>query len=176
MPPLRPAAAPRPTPLRRIAASAFVAATVVVAALSGIGGTYALWNSEAPADAGTVTAGSAGLTAAWSGAQTDQVWSNLLPGEFAQRPVVVTNTGAAPLALTVAVAGTGAFEVRAATGACSGTALTAAAADGSALSLGVTLQPAASTTICIEVRAAATASPGLTLWFAARFDGTQVPR
>ncbi len=162
--------------VRHVATSALGAAGILVLALSGVGGSYALWNDTTSVDVGTIDAGTASLTASWASGHSDSAWANLLPGESVRQPLTLTNTGSSSLELSVVIATAGGFEVRAASGACPGSPLGAAAASGAPQSLGVTLAGSASTTVCLEVRATSAATPGQTLAFTAQFDGKQVPR
>ena len=169
----------RPLPrwrTRQALASVLGAAGILALALSGIGGSYAMWNDSATVDAGTIDTGSAGLTAAWPTGHSDAGWSNLLPGESVRRPLTVTNTGAAPMELSASTVGSAGFEIRTAAGTCPASPLAGAAGDGAPRQLGVTLGAGSSTTVCVEVRAAATATPAQALTFSVRFDGKQVPR
>jgi len=162
--------------VRTLVMSTLGALGVLLLALSGVGGSYALWNDSASLDAGTINTGTADLTAAWANGHADSAWANLLPGESVRQPLTLTNTGAAPLELSVTIAGVAGFELRTVSGDCPGTQLAGAAANGTARSLGVTLDPGTTTTACIEVRATTAAAPGHTLAFSAQFDGTQVAR
>ncbi|MFT3798143.1 SipW-dependent-type signal peptide-containing protein [Microbacterium sp.] len=162
--------------VRGMSLTALAGLGLFVLALSGVGGSYAMWNDVESVDAGTIVAGDAALAAQWASGHTDTAWANLLPGESVRQPLTLTNTGAAPLELSATVAVAGGFEIRLAAGTCPDAPLDGAAATGAPQALGVTLTSSASTTVCLEVRATTAATPGQTLTFTAQFDGKQVPR
>lgn len=171
---------------RRLSAAAAATGGAVLVAVLAAGGTYALWDGTRQVDAGTVTSGNTGLTIndvtsyGISGLDT----TALLPGRstITATPLTVKNTGTTPLAVTP---GTVTFAnpssplasqlvvaVRQAA-TCTATPVGSTATSFTSL----TLQPQASTTICVEVqlKAAAPASvQGLSLGFTAPLVGTQV--
>lgn len=95
-------AAPARRPLTRRALVAAVTAFVVVVSMLSMETAYALWQDQTTIDAGTISTGTAELTAQWSENDDPAVWQNLLPGDAAQRDVTVANTGDVPLALHAA--------------------------------------------------------------------------
>ncbi|MER7797044.1 SipW-dependent-type signal peptide-containing protein [Microbacterium sp. NPDC096154] len=129
--------------------------------LTGIGGSYAMWTSTATVDAGTITTGTAELVAA--PADPAASWSDMLPGEALGRPVVLTNRGDVPLAVTVAPAAQTEWTLR---------VLATCGADTPVPAI----QPGEVLTVCLEVKAPLTLLPGQTAAFTAVFTGTQVPR
>lgn len=152
------------------------AAGLLAVALSGVGGSYAMWNDAASVDAGTLTAGTAGIAASWSGGQPDAAGGDLLPGESVRRAATVSNTGATSLMISAAAVGSAGFEVRVGAGGCPAGPLGGPAGDGRSQATGVTLTPGAATVVCVEVRATAAAIPAQSVAFTVRFDGMQVAR
>lgn len=167
--------------VRHIALAALGAAALLVVAVSGIGGSYALWNDSVTVDAGTITTGTAELNAAWADGHADAAWSNLLPGESVRQEFTLDNTGSAALELsaTASTASSG-FEVRAAIGTCPTTPLAGDPADGTSRVLlaaggGAVVLPGSTSTVgCLEVRATAAATPDDHVEFVVQFDGMQV--
>jgi len=168
--------------VRHLALTALGATALLTVALSGVGGSYALWQDSATVDAGTLTTGTAELAARWASGHSDAAWSNLLPGEWAQQEFTLDNTGSASLELTVAAStGSEGFEVRASAGECGGTPLSSDPANGARLPLmspsgtgAVVLAGGTVLTGCLEVRAAATSTPAQEAEFTVQFDGQQV--
>ncbi|ASK65513.1 hypothetical protein CFK39_06340 [Brachybacterium avium] len=106
--PRRPGASTR----RRIAERLLVAALtalVLTVVLSQMGGTYAYWSEEATVDAGTLTTGTAALTAHGepgpvSGLKPGE--EGLLPGDEVPWTVTLENTGDVRLEISVTATGT----------------------------------------------------------------------
>lgn len=154
-----------------------VAAFVLVAALSEMGGTYAMWSDQQSMDAGTLTAGTAELDARWRGDAPKG--GNLLPGKTVTREAQLHNVGDVPLALSAATttAAVG-FEVRAA-GTCDAarggpatgaTAIPLLSGGGEA----VVLQPDQAITTCIAVTATPALVPGTRMTYTLDVEGRQV--
>lgn len=164
--------------VRTLAASALGSLGVFAIALSGVGGSYALWNDRSPVG-GAITTGTAGLVAAWETGHDDALWSNLLPGESVRQGIVLVNTGDARLALSVAsTTGSAGFEVRVEPGACPAGPLPGAALTGVPQQLHsgadpLVLEPSQQIGGCLEVRATASLSPGDEVAFVVQFDGEQ---
>lgn len=184
--PQQPTASPRSRVRRAFSAkrmllSATGGAVVLGVALSGVGGSYALWSSQAEVTAGTITSGSAALTAAWGTGYDAQKWRNMLPRESIRQSFVVANTGDVAMALSASVtAVTPGFEVRAAAGACSTTPLAGARLSATPTAVAsaaspVVLPAGASFAGCVEVRATDTATPASTTAFTITLDGRQAP-
>lgn len=161
--------------VRNLVVAAIGAAALFAVWLLGVGGSYALWQDSATVDAGTITTGTAELTAQWLPEHSDAAWSNLLPGESVRQPFTLHNTGSAALevAATASVAAPS-FEVRVTTGTCPTAPL-------SSVPVNATPQPVAALaagdtlTACLEVRATAAATPVQSAQFAVQFDGQQGP-
>ena len=85
---------------------AAIAALVLLASLSTMGGTYAFWSDETSLEAGTVTTGSASLEAALDTDQGELHAQNLLPGDEVPHQVTLRNSGDVPLAVSVTATGT----------------------------------------------------------------------
>lgn len=157
-----------------------VAALVLVAALSGIGGTFAMWSDQQSVDAGQLTAGTAELEAHWLGDSAAP--GNLLPGQSATRKAELRNRGDVPLTLSIsATAPTAGVTYRALAGSCaaagqapvvgpSASPLTSATSGGRA----VVLQPGESLTACIAVTATPDLTPGAQMTFTINIEGTQI--
>jgi predicted ribosomally synthesized peptide with SipW-like signal peptide len=144
----------------------------VSVAVSISGGSYALWTDSRTANLGTIAAGNATLTIAQS--IDSGLWSNLLPGESVRQSFTVTNTGSVPMTIEgSASAATSSIEIRLAAGTCPGTALTSPLATVSATALG-SLAAGATTTVCLETRLAAAATPGASSAFTVTVSGNQV--
>ncbi|WP_343920159.1 hypothetical protein [Agrococcus citreus] len=167
--------------VRRMLLTAAGGAAILGLALSGVGGSYALWSSQARVSAGTISSGSAALTAAWGTGYDDQKWRNMLPRESIRQPFVVVNTGDVAMALSASVTPTApGFEVRAAAGACSTTPLAGARLSATptavvAAASPVVLPAGASFAGCIEVRATDAATPASNTAFTITLDGRQAP-
>lgn len=153
-------------------------------ALSGTGGSYAMWNDTASVDAGSLTSGSAGLTATWQAGHDRARWQDLLPGEAVRQPLVLANTGAVPLTISASVsAASPSFEIRTVAGSCPTTPLSVAPLAGapsavtrpSTPPVPVVLDANASVAACVEVRTTATAAPAATTAFTIVIDGKQAP-
>lgn len=182
--------AARPTADGRRASSAirtlFAAgglAVVLGAALSGVGGSYALWNDSAVVDAGSISAGTPGIEAQWAAGHDDALWQNLLPHESRRQQFTLTNTGDVPMALSANAAAAPGFEVRMLGSSCPTTALATAALNGTPTALlpaagdtePVTIAAGAALSGCLEVRVAADAMPASESTFSITIDGTQTP-
>jgi hypothetical protein len=152
---------------------------LLVAALAGVNGTYALWRDSTTIDLGAVETATAGLSARWDSGSTRPDARNLLPGERARQTLTVQNTGDVPLELSASLetARTG-LEIRLQRSA-AGAPLTSAAlttqpasvpdAAGSA----VILSPGATATLTAEVTATAALAPGASLDYSLIIEGTQ---
>lgn len=133
---------------------------VVLAALSTAGGTFAYWIDDAPADAGSITTGTAAVEAAWTTSADAAVFQNLLPGETGRRTLTVRNTGDVPLALTAT-----------ATGAAPGLE---SHVQGSAGDTPVVLEAGAERTLTVEFRATTELTPGARSDLTITLDGKQI--
>jgi hypothetical protein len=137
----------------------------VLVALTGVGGSYALWNASAPVQAATLTTGTAALTIDGSAAASlgSLQATRLGPGSSVAQKVTVANTGNVPLTLSLSpttVTADGGLapyllaQVTMNTSDCSVAALGAASRAVSGYSVstfGVTLQPGASVPACVEL-------------------------
>jgi hypothetical protein len=85
---------------------AAIAALVLTAALSNMGGTYAYWSDESQLSAGTLETGSASLEATLLVPEEPLHAGNLLPGDAVPHEVTLENTGDVPLAVSVTATGT----------------------------------------------------------------------
>lgn len=176
-------------PARMLLAALGTAGAIVLGVLAG-GGTFAVWATSASAAApATVQSGSASLTVTpLTLAATD-----LYPGKTVFAATTVRNTGSTPLALAVqsaaATAGPSAFTSALAVSTSTGssaadcaagraTATTTSTLGAAPVSLGATLAPGATVTVCLGVglpgsapaAAAGAASTPLTF----TLSGTQV--
>lgn len=186
-------AGPRRTPVQQRLGERFmvamIALLVLMACLASVDDTYAMWRDSAELEAGTVTTGSASLTASWNSDSDEDTWKHLLPGESATRTVALENTGDVPLEVTVtAQTVADGFKIRAMAGACEGDQLLTPA-------LGATAQPlavagAADTAevlypkdeggdetghlhACVEITASDELLPEDSVGFKIRFEGKQ---
>ncbi|WP_345752947.1 TasA family protein [Microbacterium rhizophilus] len=169
---LRRARVRRAQRVRGLVASALSATALLLVALTGVGGTYAMWVDGAAVTGTTVQSGTAALSL--SGIDSALV-SNMLPGESVRQTMTVTNTGQAALAVTATGAAVAGFELRIAAGGCSGTFTTLAT--GAHPSIATKLAGSQFTTVCLEVRAlsgTAAPAPGAAADYTVTFDGTQV--
>lgn len=153
-------------------------------ALAGTDGSFALWSDTASVDAGSLTSGTAELTAAWPAGHNPARWQNLLPGESIRQPVELTNAGAVPLAVAASTpTGSSGFELRVVAGTCGSAPLSGPALGGTPASVVTQSSPAVpfvlnagtSRVACVEVRAMAAAVPAATPAFTILIDGTQAP-
>lgn len=150
--------------------------------LSGVGGSYALWQDSATVDAGTITTGTAGLAVAWAPAHADPAWSNLLPGESVRQGFTLTNTGSAALEMTsTASALVPGFDIRVIVDGCPNAPLTVAPLAGEAHPLAGATGPAPAVVAagtaragCLELRATAAATPDQHVAFIVQLGGKQV--
>lgn len=134
--------------------------SVVLAALSTAGGTYAYWTDQARADAGSITTGTAAVEAAWSTSTDAHAVQDLLPGETGRRALTVRNTGDVPLALTATTTGAApGLESR---------------LQGTADDTPVVLEPGAERTLTVEIRATTELAPGARSDLTITLDGKQV--
>lgn len=161
---------------------ATVATIMLMAGLSSVGGTYAMWRDSADLDAGTVTTGSASLTADWNSVSDAGPWHNLLPGEYTQQRLVLANTGDVPLELSAtALTVADGFEVRVMAEAGEGTRLSTSALGAAAEPLSATgatgaavvLDTGEAVDVWVEVTATDALSPGESVDFEIRFEGRQ---
>lgn len=156
-----------------------VATLVLVAALSGVGGTYAMWSDQQTMDAGTLSAGTAELTADWVGGAPAS--DNLLPGDSVTRTAQLHNSGDVPLALSVSAPTVApGFTVRAAV-TCEAL-LHAPVLGASAVPMGpaatgesaVVIQPGDDLEACVAVTATSELVPSSQLTYTLEIEGTQV--
>lgn len=161
---------------------ATVATIMLMAGLSSVGGTYAMWRDSADLDAGTVTTGSASLTADWNSVSDAGPWQNLLPGEDAQQSLVLANTGDVPLELSATTPTTAdGFEVRVMAEAGEGTRLSTSALGAAAEPLSATgatgaavvLDTGEAVDVWVEVTATDALTPEESADFEIRFEGRQ---
>lgn len=154
-----------------------IAALVLVAALSGVGGTYAMWSDQQTVDAGTLSAGTAALEATWSGAAPSA--GTMLPGESVTREAQLHNSGDVPLALSIAATtGTAGIEVRGAVTCDAATRATVVGASAVPLTAAggeaVVLPPGEGITACIAVTGTPELAPGAQFKYTIDLEGTQV--
>ena len=166
----------------RLRDRAFVAVlglVVVLAGLSAAGGTYAFWNDQAATDAGTLSTGTAALSASW--AHEDAHTGTLLPGESVLREVDLHNDG--DVALEISLAGTvdsPGFRLKGAAGSCDAEhPMKSFGADVSPLpSAGdrsgtFTVAPDSTSQICVAIEATEDLEPGHDSSFTIRIEGKQ---
>lgn len=177
MPKHRSEAPPRGFPGRArglTAAAVSTAIGLVVYALIGVGGSYAMWTVSDTLDGGTIETGTVGLTAAWGSAHDDEVWGNLLPEEAERRSFTLTNSGDVRLEVAATLtSGSDGFELRVTPGECGSERLDTASLDDTPSSFGA-VEAGDSAMGCLEVRLTETALPGQRADFVVRFDGEQV--
>lgn len=143
-----------------------VAALVLVAALSGVGGTYALWSDQLTVDAGTLSSGTAELEASWNSEAPDS--SRLLPGDTVTRTAQLSNSGDVPLALSFSVStGAAGFEVSVGAGACTDRPQSSDDAE-------IVLSAGESIDACIAMTATPELAPGQKTDYTLTIDGKQV--
>ncbi|GAB3410802.1 hypothetical protein GCM10027515_31580 [Schumannella luteola] len=103
------------TSIRGVLASAAAIGVAVVAVSTGVGGTYAFINAQAPASNGlTITAGAPALKVTGSTGTNvipASTWTNLLPGDSGRQAITISNTGDAPMKLSAKVAGATPYTV-----------------------------------------------------------------
>lgn len=169
-----------------LAATAGAILVGVLAAASTAAGSYAYLNSTASTGSAgtTVTAGTSSLTLqSGSGAASSSItmpstaWNRMLPGDVVGQPLIITNTGATPLALTTRLSAVSAWEFRIASGACPSGVLPGAALTATATNFG-TLAAGASTTVCLQAAlpaSAPAAAQGTTAAVSLLIDGVQTP-
>lgn len=151
------------------ASAALAGATAVAVALSG--GSLALWTDGAPVNAGSVSAGTVGLSTA--SAFNSALWSNRLVGETVRQEFTVTNTGNVPLTISAAATAAAAgFEVRVVRATCGGTPLTGPSATVSPTALG-SLAVGATATVCLELAVVTGASAATSSAFSVTVTGVQ---
>lgn len=182
--PVTPAGSRRGTTQYRLADRLLLAAVAVIvlmAGLSNMGGTYAMWRDQADADAGTVSSGTASLAADWTPDHDEDCWYDLLPGESVQQSLTLTNAGDVPMELSATVPhATAGLEIRAAVGTderplptralgASGQPLTAAGAPGAP----VVLDTRESIDVTVEITATSDLSPGEQAYFEVLVEGRQ---
>lgn len=159
------------------------AALLVLLGLSGIGGTYAMWNEQADLAGPTIESGTSSLTVTWHGGIEQPRSSNLLPGESVRQRATVRNTGDAALSLAgLLPAPTPGLELRVVGGAAQdpltapmlgGTAqpISTSATSGAAL----ILPPGGSADVTVEHRATGALAPGADVGFDIVIEGKQIP-
>lgn len=158
-------------------------AVVLGVALSGVGGSYALWNDSAVVDAGSISTGTPGFEAQWAAGHDDALWQNLLPEESRRQQFTVTNTGDVPMALSASAIAAPGFEVRILGRSCPTTAFATSALIGTPTALlaaagdtePVSIAAGAALSGCLEVRVAADAMPASGSTFSITIDGRQTP-
>ena len=171
---------------RAILGAAAAFASAIVIAVAAASGTFAFFSSTTPLHAGSITAGTAGLTIqnVASYPITGLDTTKLLPGStvFTGTPLTVRNTGNASLSVTQGAASFGSVQavnshlvitVRRVADA----ATTCTAAGGTALGTGVTLASNATMKVCVVVQLSASAPvtvAGQTASFTIPLDGNQV--
>lgn len=165
--------------LRGIAFVAVLGLVVVLAGLSAAGGTYAFWSDQVTTDAGTLSTGTASLSASWTddGAHTD----TLLPGESDRREIELHNDG--DVALEISLAGTvdsPGIRLKGAEGSCKdGNPMKPFQGDVTPLpSAGgrsgtFTVAPDSTSLICIAIEATEDLEPGHDSSFSIRIEGKQ---
>lgn len=136
--------------------SAVIAAMLLLAGLSNIGGTYAMWTDEATVEGGTITTGTASLTAQWDADDSEPTWSNLLPGESADRRLTLENTGSVPMEVTATLQA-----------AVPGIELVASSTPSM-------LEPGQELPLTVEIAATEDLHPGDEVHFTVQFDGRQI--
>ena len=162
--------------IKGILLSTAMIGTAAVLGISSAGGSFAIWNGSDTIAAGTITAGTLGITVndAASYALSGTAWSALMPGDIASQQVSVKNTGTTPAALTVSTsAPSGAIEVRARSGACSGT-IAGPSSTATPTVLSGTLAGGATVTVCIQVSLSPSATQGQSTPFTMTFTADQV--
>jgi hypothetical protein len=102
-------AAKRKTPVtRNVLTTTAIFAVAIGGALAATGGTYAMWNDNVAPAGSNVATGNTGLTVQSVSSYTipNMALTELYPGTsvFTPTPLVVTNTGTTPLAVTPAAA------------------------------------------------------------------------
>lgn len=168
---------------RRMLLAAGGLAVVLGVALSGVGGSYALWNDSAVVDAGSISTGTPGFEAQWAAGHDDALWQNLLPEESRRQQFTVTNTGDVPMALSASAIAAPGFEVRILGRSCPTTAFATSALIGTPTALlaaagdtePVSIAAGAALSGCLEVRVAADAMPASGSTFSITIDGRQTP-
>lgn len=160
---------------------AAVMALVLLASLSTIDGTYAMWREQADVTGPVVDSGTAQLTAEWVGGDDQNHREDLLPEESVRQQVTVTNTGDAPLTLSAHLdfATTG-LELRAVGGESQQKFSTAAlGTEGQQISVidapgsPLTVEPGQSAVVTVEFAATGSLAPGAEAAFTVVLDGEQ---
>lgn len=156
------------TPRRRPVIRTMGIASISIAGLSilsiaAFGGTYALWQDDAPLNASPIYSGS--LELAVDGV-TDLVlpqagYTRMLPGDRVNRQITIATSGSVNSDVTVAATVTGPHTVRLASGNCpsgplSGTQLAGPSLSSTPRDLGVFV-PGGSHTVCLQVELPITA-------------------
>ena len=93
----------RISPIKAILSTLAVFAGAILLSVTAAGGTYAIWNSSAPAQGATLASGTTGLTINnLTSVTIDLTGSTLLPGRSVVQstPLQFTNTGVTPLRVT----------------------------------------------------------------------------
>jgi predicted ribosomally synthesized peptide with SipW-like signal peptide len=171
------AATRRPRPGSATVRVTLLATLVLLAALTGIGGTYAYWSDEQTVDGAELRTGTAELVAAWTGGSSA---TTLLPGETTDRTAELRNTGDVPLEISAATADrTDGFTLRMTAGACGAAAdtlgttpvpVTTDGPDGAAL----VVKQGEAASLCLTVGAADDLLPGQELSYVLILEGKQV--
>ena len=170
----------------RLGAAAGAIAAAVIIAVTAAGGTYALWNTSADIDAGTISSGDAGLTIndVTNYPIVGLDITRLYPGysTITATPLTVKNTGTTPLAVTpgtVTFSDPGSALAPQLVVAVRNIATCTPTPFGSTpvSFTSVTLQPGQTAKVCIEVQLKSGAPAnvqGLPLGFTAPLNGIQV--
>jgi hypothetical protein len=171
---------------RRLGAATVATGGAVLVAVLAAGGTYALWDGSRQVEPGTISTGNTGLTinssTSYGIAGLDV--TALFPGRsvITATPLTVQNTGTTPLVVTPGAVTFSnpssplASELNVAvkhSAVCTATPVGSTPASFTSF----TLQPGATSTVCVEVQLKATAPAnvqGISLGFTATLVGTQV--
>jgi hypothetical protein len=158
-------------------------AVLLGAMLMNTGGTFAFWVAQEEVDAGTLTTGTAELTAQWTAPDEEAAWQNLLPEESAGRALTVTNSGAVPLELSASASpAAGGTTLHLVDGTCDESTADAPALDGSLQAIpaaadsarATALGPGETTELCATVTATADLTPGTEIAVALSIEGKQI--
>lgn len=155
--------------------TAFVGAAAILG-VSTAAGSFATWHVSDSISAGTIRAGTLGITINGSSnyALTGTPWSALMPGDVVSQQVSVKNTGTTLASLSVSTsAPSGAIDVRAQSGACSGT-ITGPSSTTTPTALSGTLAGGATITVCIQVSLTSAAAQNQSAPFTMTFTADQV--
>ena len=136
----------------------------VLLAASAAGGTYAFLNAQRITPGATISSGTLSVTIQASGSAAGasaaiptDAWTNMLPGDFAGQTVTVANTGSVGTVLSAQLAGTSAWDIRLAMGACPSTLLTSAPLAAAPSSV-ATLAAGSTSAVCVQASLPANAA------------------